>query len=218
MTNWYFEGLQRLLAALEEATVVAATGASTDESAVFVDDVNPSLLQPGMTISSPAFPAGTTVVSVAGANVTMSAPATATTDPLAVTGVLPAGILAPVSLHAALDTIPTSPYTTVEDLTEATFVGYAPKVLVPGSVQVSSAFGAALNYACVNWTPTNYGTPNTISGIFFTIPDGVDTILLASEVFAAPVNLANPGQQLSLLPILNLPYIGGGPASPILGG
>jgi hypothetical protein len=52
MTYWYYEGLKRVLAALRQATVVASVGATTEDDATYVDDVNPSLLQVGMTISS----------------------------------------------------------------------------------------------------------------------------------------------------------------------
>lgn len=218
MTNWFFEGLKRLLAGLQEAEVVAATGATTTGNAVFTDDVNPSLLKVGMTISSPNFPAGTKVNAVAGASVTMNANATATdvSPDALVTGVLPAGILAPVSLHALQDDIPVSPFTTFAALTEADFNGYAAKELVPSVVQVSDAQHACLTYGCIKWEPTNYAVVNTITGVGFTIPGGGDPVLLAVEIFEAPITLAQAGQVLSMLPILNLPYAGGGPLSPII--
>jgi hypothetical protein len=216
MTYWYYEGLKRVLAALRQATVVASVGATTEDDATYVDDVNPSLLQVGMTISSPQFPAGTTVLSVAGANVEMSNPATATADPANVTGVLPAGILEPVSLVACLDSIPQSPYNVFADLTPATFNGYAAKLLTPGPVQAVAGAGAALVYGCVTWTPTNYAVVNTISGVAWTIPGDPDPLLLASEIFEAPITLANPGQVLSMIPTLNLPFAAGWPFSPIV--
>lgn len=216
MTYWTYQGLKRLLAALQEAEVVTEAGASTSGNAVFVSDTNPSLLKVGMTISSPAFPAGTKVNAVAGANVTMNANATATTDPVDVTGVLPAGILEPVSLHACTGVIPNTPGMLFDDLTEADFNGYVAKELTPSVVQMSDAAHAALAYGCIKWEPSNYAVVNTISGVAFTIPGGGDPILLAVEVFEAPITLAVDGQVLSMLPTLNLPYIGGGPFSPIL--
>lgn len=218
MTNWYFEGLKRLLAALKQATVVAEVGGTVADDPDFTSTTNPSALQVGMSIDSPQFPAGTTVLAVAGAVVTMSAPALATevSPGAGVTGVLPAGILEPLSLHAVTGDIPVSAYTAFDALTEADFNGYAPKVLVPGPVQVTGPAGACLGYSCITWTPTNYAVVNTISGVAFTIPDGANTLLLASEVFEAPITLANAGQVLSMLPILNVPYNGGGPFSPIV--
>jgi len=217
MRYYYYEGLKRLLAALRQATVVASVGATTEDDATYTDDVNPSLLQVGMTISSPQFPAGTTVLSVAGATVEMSNPATATADPANVTGVLPAGILEPVSLHALLDAVPQSPYNVFADLTPATFNGYAAKVLTPGPVQaVPGGLLASLIYGCITWTPTNYAVPNTIVGVAWTIPGDPDPILLASEVLEAPIALANPGQVLSMLPMLPLPFTVQAPPSPIV--
>lgn len=218
MLNWYRAGLKDLLNRLKPATVVAATGDTTLGNPVFTDDVNPSLLEPGMTISSPQFPAGTKVVSVVADAVTMDANATATAaSPTAtVTGVLPSGIISPVTVRPVIDAIPLDPDTPFSGFTEPVLAGVAPVELTLSKTGPSGNEGELITAQCVEWQPSDSVGSADITGVLYTLAGQPDPIPIVADVFSGPFNLSTPDDLLKFVPSLSLPFAPGTQAGLIL--
>lgn len=213
-------GLAFIFDAMPPAEVIPTYGGVVISTPTFTDTTNPSPLLPGMVLYGDGIPPGTTVLTVVGATVTMSADATATIAAEPVTGVLPAELETNLTLHLLTGPIAQLPQTVWGDLTEANYNGYAPvDILAWQAVASDQSDYSALSAACQNFVPTDYLVPNTITGLAWTYPGAglAGPVLVATEQFASPVVLAFPGSTVPVTPILSLPYdVTAGPSSPLL--
>ncbi len=90
-----------------------------------------------------------------------------------------------------------SPDSTMADITEANYDGYARQAVVWHPPYVEQGGANAVQSASLYWTPTDSTKPNTIVGMFLADAN-VAGNLLASEFFTAPQALAGPQSAFSL--------------------
>ena len=218
-----FAGLQWMLDHVPELTVIGTALGLTSGSTVSTDTLaTPTGLKATMELTSEGtdLTSGTTVESVDGNTVNLSAAALATASAFPVAGFSPSVDTEQLTLHLLTGAIPQGLYTLFAALTEATYDGYAAEpITFDGIVQTDGAAYAWLAAPCQTWAPTDYTIPNTITGQAWTIPGGGENppILIATEIFVTPINLSNPGDVIKEIPILPLPNdVTAGPASPII--
>lgn len=220
MTYWYYQGLKALLDALKSPVTESGTGDLTTGSPTVANVANAADFTVGMLFESLGgnVPAGTTIIAKDGgaSTLTLSANATGTQVGDTFFGFLPA-IPGPLQAHLCEGAISQQPQNDFSVITEPGYTGYAPQNLVIASVPSDQAAYAWASGQCLKWEPTDYVTPATITGWCVTAPGSPQPVLLASEVFAAPIQLAQAGDIINMIPTLNLPFsVVGSPPSPIL--
>ncbi len=211
-----FQGMAYLLGnAAPQPASVSFTGIATTGSASIGAAVGASSLEVGQVITSSLFPAGTYVVDPNGPSgtVVVSQPATGTT-PSSSTSTFTAGALytqnLPLTIHLLTGTIPQASNASFGQMTEATYDGYAPQLVV-GPPIVSAPpprTYAAMQFQRMSFIPADYAVPNVVTGHCWTItvPGQSSPVLVASELYAAVVPLQQPGDILTLDPVLSLGF------------
>lgn len=209
---FYTAGLEDLVNRWRPAQLIVETGGTVLGDPIFTSTPAASLLLVGMTVSSSEFPVGTTILSVVGDQVTMSANATATVagPGSTVTGILPAGLLGVFTLYPLQGGIPQDPSSLFAEFDTAILTaGILPLALTQEANGLSGIDGVLTSFACIEWQPTDSLTPSTITGILFTLPGTPDPIVICSQALDAPVVLATPADLLKIVPALSLTYLPG---------
>lgn len=89
--------------------------------------------------------------------------------------------------------------------TEADFTGYAKSAdLVWGTVGVDPNGGGQVFAGSVVFTQTGTATVNTVYGYYITDDASTPTILYWAELFPAPVNFSAIGDQVVIVPVLDM--------------
>ena|SRR5947209_12879489 len=105
-----------------------------------------------------------------------------------------------VNLHIHLFTAiahPLSPLTVLADFTEATFDGYADKVIGPRvGPFVNPAGEAAVAYPLLSWLMTGDTMPNVVQGFYIVSTGG---LFIAGAKFDQPVNMVDTTSALNLV-------------------
>jgi hypothetical protein len=201
-------GASRLLDAISGPVTVNEPGVLWTSPTVSLTLTAPnSAILPGMEVIAGDIPAGTFVVSNIGTTVTISQMTTGGTGG-DVFFVGPPALVSDVTLHLLTGAIPQSPQTTFGDLTEANYDGYAAVPISSWSEPLSNGAYSWIAGGCLEFVPTDYIVPNTITGIAYTIPGvgAAPPVLLATEIFANPISLALPGDGIQLTPILSVAF------------
>lgn len=187
--------------------------------------VNPNVIPSvtfGMTISNFGFPAGSIVqgLAVHSPNINFNY---SNTNAVAISGTAvltgPNNSFVPLTIHLLTGPLNITPDITFANLTEATYDGYTPQAWPQNAVIASlpTKDYAVVNPSRLTFQPVDYTVPNVITGHCFTWIDPAtgNTMLLAVEVYPAGVPLQQPGDVLTINPLLSLPYdVSNGPFSP----
>lgn len=165
----------------------------------------------GSILSGTGIPPSTTVIgfSTVASTITMSANATATSTTSAPTAITAFGNVVQtygLTVHLLTGQIPQGPRSTWAQLTEATYDGYIPQnVIYPMVFSTSDDQNVNASCQAMTFAPLDYAISNTITGLAWTYtPPGASApVLVATEVFPAPITLSAQGDMLRVLP--NLP-------------
>lgn len=211
-----FQGMSYLLGnAAPQPAPSTFAGVATIGSTTISGVAGAAALEVGQTITSNVLPAGTYVVDPNGPSgtIVVSQPATATT-PSGTNSTFTAGALytqnLPLTIHLLTGAVPQANNTSFSDLTEATYDGYAPQA-VAGPPIISTppprAY-AVMQFDRMAFIPADYAVSNVISGHCWTItvPGQSAPVLIASELYATPVPLQQPGDILTIDPVLSLAF------------
>jgi hypothetical protein len=191
---------QQRLAAIDgspPAATVSATASYTTGSPT-VTVVSAAGLVPDMVIAlaTTIFPSGTYIVSIVGTTLTMSEDALATAGPVTVLFISSfVQSIAAKNVRLFQNAASISVDSVIGDFVEATFDGYAAKVLTLSLGYVDPSGLPVAQSQLLTWLMTGAVTPNTVYGYW--IDDGVDVLMCA--LFDAAIGMAAAGAEISVV-------------------
>lgn len=113
------------------------------------------------------------------------------------------------SVYMGLYIAPTgglSKSSTIANITEATYAGYARQAVTWYPPVVDAAGPETLNGQSLNFTPTGSTTPNTITGLFLADALTAGDLLAYMALPGIGVALSGPTQSLVAIPQFQLPF------------
>lgn len=207
--------------ALENAAPITFTANVTAGSPYLSGVSSLAGLEHGMVVTGTGIPANTYIVDllIASGQIMLSQPATAGGTAVSLSASGNIWSQASIAVHLLVGQIPNTPDASFSSLTEATYDGYTPQTL-PYTLVISTP--PPRTYCVWQWDrltfqPVDYAIPNNITGHCFTatLPGATAPTLLAMETYGSSVPLQQPGDILTINPVMSFAFDQtAGPSSP----